>query len=73
MSSNDSANLTQEKLGAPSSPCAMVIFGAGGDLTKRKLMPALYNLDKGKLLPDQFAIVGVSIENFLRRRVSRVA
>jgi glucose-6-phosphate 1-dehydrogenase len=64
MSSNDSTNLTQEKLGAPSSPFAMVIFGASGDLTKRKLMPALYHLYQGKLLPEQFAIVGVSIENF---------
>ncbi len=38
-------------------PCAMVIFGAGGDLTKRLLMPALYNLAKDKLLSDNFAIV----------------
>jgi glucose-6-phosphate 1-dehydrogenase len=64
MSSNDSGGLTQAKLGAPSGPCAMVIFGAGGDLTKRKLLPALYNLAKGNLLPDQFAIVGVSIESY---------
>ncbi|HUB48809.1 MAG TPA: glucose-6-phosphate dehydrogenase [Acetobacteraceae bacterium] len=40
-------------------PCAMVIFGAGGDLTKRLLVPALYNLSRTKLLPAQFAIVGV--------------
>src|ERR1700747_3665613 len=64
MSSNDSGGLTQEKLGLPGDPCAMVIFGAGGDLTKRKLMPALYNLAKGKLLPEQFAIVGISIEAY---------
>ena len=38
-------------------PCTMVIFGAGGDLTKRLLMPALYNLAKDKLLSDNFAIV----------------
>lgn len=37
----------------------MVIFGATGDLTKRKLFPALYNLAKEKFLPDHFAIVGV--------------
>lgn len=49
---------------SPGPACAMVIFGAGGDLTKRKLMPALYNLAKQKLLPDHFAIVGVSIESF---------
>ena len=40
-------------------PCVMVIFGATGDLTKRKLFPALYNLAKEKFLPDNFAIVGV--------------
>ncbi len=37
----------------------MVIFGATGDLTKRKLFPALYNIAKEGLLPDSFAIVGV--------------
>jgi glucose-6-phosphate 1-dehydrogenase len=41
-------------------PCAVVIFGASGDLTKRKLIPALYSLAFRKLLPDQFAIVGVA-------------
>jgi glucose-6-phosphate 1-dehydrogenase len=40
-------------------PCTMIIFGATGDLTKRKLFPALYNLAKAKFLPDSFAIVGV--------------
>src|SRR5688572_20954731 len=40
-------------------PCVMVIFGATGDLTKRKLFPALYNLAKDSFLPDAFAIVGV--------------
>ncbi|HSK71078.1 MAG TPA: glucose-6-phosphate dehydrogenase [Pyrinomonadaceae bacterium] len=40
-------------------PCVMVIFGATGDLTKRKLFPALYNLAKEKFLPENFAIVGV--------------
>jgi glucose-6-phosphate 1-dehydrogenase len=39
--------------------CVMVIFGATGDLTKRKLFPALYNLAKGGFLPEHFAIVGV--------------
>ena len=45
--------------GRPAGPCVMVIFGVGGDLTKRKLLPALYNLAKDNLLPKQFAIVGV--------------
>ncbi|MGO9606638.1 MAG: glucose-6-phosphate dehydrogenase [Candidatus Binataceae bacterium] len=41
-------------------PCVMVIFGAAGDLTKRKLIPALYNLLAATLLPDKFAVVGVT-------------
>jgi glucose-6-phosphate 1-dehydrogenase len=40
--------------------CAMVIFGATGDLTRRKLVPALYNLMLDDLLPDGFAVVGVA-------------
>ena len=39
--------------------CVMIIFGATGDLTKRKLLHALYNLAKGDFLPHKFAIVGV--------------
>lgn len=38
--------------------CIMVIFGASGDLTTRKLLPALYNLGRNKLLPQEFAIIG---------------
>ena len=45
-------------------PCTMIIFGATGDLTKRKLFPALYNLAKDKFLPDSFAIVGVGRQEF---------
>ena len=41
-------------------PGVLVIFGASGDLTKRKLLPALFHLYLAKLLPDQFAIVGVA-------------
>ena len=37
----------------------IVIFGAGGDLTWRKLMPALYNLYLDAMMPDQFAIIGI--------------
>src|SRR5580704_17446748 len=40
--------------------CAIVIFGANGDLTKRKLLPALYRLAYERRLPDSFAIVGNS-------------
>jgi glucose-6-phosphate 1-dehydrogenase len=46
--------------GRPAPPCAVVIFGAAGDLTKRKLVPALYNLKALGLLPREFAIVGVA-------------
>src|SRR4029079_18612121 len=42
-----------------SDPCVMVIFGATGDLTKRKLLPALYNLAKDDFLPHKFAVIGV--------------
>jgi glucose-6-phosphate 1-dehydrogenase len=44
--------------GDPGDPCAMVIFGASGDLTKRKLIPALYNLAKDHLLSREFALIG---------------
>src|SRR5438132_892018 len=40
-------------------PCTLVIFGAGGDLTKRLLMPAIYNLAKDKLLSEKFGIIAV--------------
>ncbi|HTR60364.1 MAG TPA: hypothetical protein VMH37_01605, partial [Candidatus Binataceae bacterium] len=50
-------NITKARSG---DPCVVVIFGAAGDLTKRKLIPALYNLLNGKLLPDKFAVVGVT-------------
>jgi glucose-6-phosphate 1-dehydrogenase len=46
--------------GDPADPCAMVIFGAAGDLTKRKLIPALYNLAKENLLAKDFALIGFS-------------
>ena len=42
------------------STAVMVIFGGAGDLTKRKLVPALYNLASQGLLPKGFAVVGVS-------------
>ena len=40
------------------SPCTMVIFGASGDLTARKLIPGLYELHRRGLLPDRFAVLG---------------
>jgi glucose-6-phosphate 1-dehydrogenase len=45
---------------APVGPAALVIFGAAGDLTKRKLIPSLYNLAAANLLGESFAIIGVA-------------
>ena len=41
-------------------PAVMVIFGASGDLTSRKLMPALYNLALNRYLPSGFSVIGVA-------------
>jgi len=45
-------------------PCVMVIFGASGDLTKRLLIPSLFNLYCDNLLPDSFAILGMAMDAF---------
>jgi glucose-6-phosphate 1-dehydrogenase len=47
------------RLERTAEPCAVVIFGASGDLAKRKLIPALYRLVQERLLPAEFAIVGL--------------
>ena len=44
----------------PAPPCILVIHGASGDLTQRKLIPALYFLDRDGYLPKNFAVVGTS-------------
>ena len=49
--------------GKVAGPCVFVLFGAAGDLTKRKLAPSLFNLVKAKLLPDNFAVIGVSVDD----------
>jgi glucose-6-phosphate 1-dehydrogenase len=41
-------------------PCVLIIFGAAGDLTRRKLLPALYNLIREKALDERFAVIGYS-------------
>ncbi len=46
------ANSSGEPPPRKADPCVMVIFGASGDLTKRKLIPALLNLATAKLLPE---------------------
>src|SRR5438105_14934354 len=52
-------------LGAPTAllpqPSILVIFGAAGDLSWRKLLPALYNLNVDGVLPSNFAVVGFGI------------
>src|ERR1700761_954784 len=44
----------------PADPCAMVLFGATGDLAKRLVVPALYNLACSDALPKAFALIGVA-------------
>src|ERR1700740_824251 len=54
--------IVQEQ-GQQDNPCVMAIFGPGGDLTKRKLIPALCNLAKDRLLSRQFAVIGFSYDS----------
>ncbi len=54
-------------------PCVMVIFGAAGDLTWRKLIPALSNLDAEGLLSDRFALVGFARREFDDDRFRQIA
>jgi glucose-6-phosphate 1-dehydrogenase len=50
-------------------PCIVVIFGASGDLTKRKLLPALYHLEQSGLLPKEISVVGVARGDRWKRRL----
>lgn len=50
-------------------PCILVIFGITGDLTKRLLFPALYNLSRHRLLPQHFAIAGFAISDMDQRQL----
>ncbi len=52
-----------EFAGKVAGPCVFVLFGAAGDLTKRKLIPSLFNLVHAKLLPDNFVVLGVSVDD----------
>ncbi len=47
------------------APCSIVVFGATGDLTSRKILPAIYNLRRAGLLPAEATVVG-----FSRRQLS---
>jgi glucose-6-phosphate 1-dehydrogenase len=73
-------NPLREGLRLPRTPeaCAVVVFGATGDLTARKLMPALYNLARERLLPSGFSVIGFarrdwSDEEFRERMKAAVA
>jgi glucose-6-phosphate 1-dehydrogenase len=57
--SKDHRLVGSPRRGEKAPPCAMVIFGTAGDLTRRLLMPAIYNLSKSGLLPDKFVLIGV--------------
>jgi glucose-6-phosphate 1-dehydrogenase len=46
--------------GQPTAPCCLVLFGASGDLSQRKLFPALVNLKRSGLLSDSFAVLGLA-------------
>ena len=48
-------------------PTTLVIFGATGDLTRRKLLPAVYNLSRGQRLPARFSVLGVGRETMILR------
>jgi len=48
------------RVGRSGDPCVMVVFGAAGDLTRRKLIPSLYNLAKYNLLSREFAVIGIA-------------
>jgi glucose-6-phosphate 1-dehydrogenase len=58
-STPDTRPLQPAESAPPAPPCAMVIFGAAGDLTKRLVVPALYNLVQAGQLSEHFQLVGV--------------
>jgi len=60
MSVTENPLLEGLKLRRRPEPCALVIFGASGDLTARKLFPALYSLAVRRLLPERFGVIGVA-------------
>src|SRR5713101_6083653 len=60
---NRMPTLKETEVPQKAAPCVMVIFGASGDLTKRKLLPALANLANEGLLSPQFAIIGFSFDS----------
>ncbi len=63
-SDNPNPLVVGERVRATPPPNAMVVFGGSGDLAHRKIVPALYNLELHRLLPQNFAMVGVSRTEF---------
>jgi glucose-6-phosphate 1-dehydrogenase len=59
MSPEAAATAANVRPGHPAPPATLVIFGAGGDLTKRLVVPALYHLVRAGKLPDKFAVIGI--------------
>ncbi len=57
---SDEAMKASQHLARRPDPSIVVIFGASGDLTKRKLLPALYHLQQSGYLPEDFAVLGVA-------------
>ena len=57
---------------AVAPPCAMVIFGAAGDLTTRLVVPALYNLANDHQLSEEFSLVGVDLTDMSARNGARI-
>ena len=45
----------------PADPCALVLLGAAGDMARRLLIPALYNMSRTRVLPENFALIGVDL------------
>ncbi|RRA47703.1 glucose-6-phosphate dehydrogenase [Acidipila sp. EB88] len=60
MSNHENTSTSSQTQSRKPEPTVVVIFGASGDLTKRKLLPALFHLEEAGLLPEEFAVVGVA-------------
>ncbi len=71
------SNATTDSATSPrttsAQPCTIVIFGASGDLTRRKLLPALYNLLVDGLLPENFAVLGLGRKDLSDEDFRRIA
>ena len=57
----------------PVEPCTLIIFGGSGDLARRRLIPALYNLLLDGLLPSKFAVIGLGRKSLTDQDFRRIA